>query len=132
MARYVGLSRRALAAVGVVGLFFVALGLAFSFGVVDVPGSGGPGGAGGANESTAGVDARTAPAGRVGQYDFDVVRVRTCGFACRNVTTRLTNVGNDTAQDVTVRTRIYTGDELLWQDRERVGYLLPTRPTATP
>lgn len=130
MARYVGLDRQAIAAVGLVAVLVIGGGLAFAF-VPSIPdpgedpptqsGADGTGDTGGtATDDTVN---RSGEAGRVGQFDFDVLAVDSCGTTCRNVTSQLVNVGNDTARRVEVRTRIYTGGDLVWSGHVTVGSL---------
>ena len=58
-----------------------------------------------------------------GGYEFAIERVEPCGNFCRNVTAALTNAGGDARRNVTVTTRVYADDEVLWTGTETVGRL---------
>jgi hypothetical protein len=57
-----------------------------------------------------------------------VLGTEPCGNTCRDVTVRLTNNRNATAEDLTVRTRIYAGNTTdrnarVWEGQSDVGTL---------
>lgn len=55
------------------------------------------------------------------QFDLDADVVERCGRQCRTVTANLTNVGNETAYNVTTETTITTGDRVVWQRTDDLG-----------
>jgi hypothetical protein len=95
-------------------------------------GSGADGGGDGSNGGSDGEASADTPAPP--PYGFDVVRTENCGNTCRDVTVRLTNNRNATANDVVVTTRIYAGnstgeDARVWEGRRDVGTLEPEGST---
>ena len=60
-------------------------------------------------------------------FAFTVDAIEECGRTCRDVTSTLANQQNSTAEDVTVYTRIYTGNstdgDVVWEGSEDVGTL---------
>ena len=95
----------------------------------DLIDSGGSGGSGGGSRS-ASDGGSSAGTSTPPPYDFDVLRTENCGNTCRDVTVRLTNNRNVSANDVVVTTRIYagntTGDNArVWVGRREVGTLEP-------
>ncbi|MFC6942078.1 hypothetical protein ACFQE8_19215 [Salinirubellus sp. GCM10025818] len=95
-------------------------------------GSGGDGGGGGSNDGSDGGASADTPAPP--PYGFDVLRTENCGNTCRDVTVRLTNNRDATANDVVVTTRIYAGnstgeDARVWEGRRDVGTLEPEGST---
>lgn len=62
-------------------------------------------------------------------FAFEIERIETCGETCRDVTASLTNQQDEPAEDVTVFTRIYAGEDntaeedLVWSGKEEVGTL---------
>lgn len=56
-------------------------------------------------------------------FDITVDDVDDCGRTCRNVTVTLRNVGSEAAENVTVRTNVYTGGDRVWTGSEPVGPL---------
>lgn len=103
-----------------VGLIATALGgvaLAFSGGFL-------PGTAGGetpapvSNESVeSDLNATNA------SFQYVVDSVDECGLTCRNATGTLTNNGSEPANNITIRTRLYADDDLLWKGSTDVGGL---------
>ncbi|WP_262179914.1 hypothetical protein [Haloarcula laminariae] len=94
----------------------------------------GSGGTGTATESAAvPTPTETPPAERgttAGEpFTLDTRRVDPCGMLCRNVTSTVTNEQSTVARDLTVRTRLYAGNdtdgEVRWRGTERVARLGP-------
>lgn len=61
-------------------------------------------------------------------FAFSIDRIEDCGATCRDVTVTLFNEQNETAENVTVYTRVYAGnstaeDDRVWQGKEDVGTL---------
>lgn len=61
-------------------------------------------------------------------FTFEVRQIESCGQTCRNVTSSVSNTGDEDATDVTVYSRIFVGnstaqDDLAWQGKEPVGTL---------
>jgi hypothetical protein len=87
----------------------------------------GPTTTGAPSGATGGTDAAlsdaTGPAG--GEWSFTIDRIEGCGDTCRDVTATLDNTGNTTRTGVTVTTKVYADDELLWEGSEDVGTLEP-------
>ena len=79
----------------------------------------------GGDGSTAG----TATAASTAPFDFTIDRIEECGRTCRDVTASLTNQQDTAAEDVTVYTRIYAGqdntaeEDRVWSGKEEVGTL---------
>lgn len=59
------------------------------------------------------------------QFDFDIVRTSNCGIACRDVTVRVTNIGDDPVRNVRVATRLKSGGKVVWQGRDAARKLNP-------
>ena len=59
------------------------------------------------------------------QFDFDLVRTSNCGIACRDVTVRVTNIGDDPVRNVRVNTRLKTGNKVIWHGRDAARTLKP-------
>ncbi len=108
-----------LAAVGVLLLVTAGVVLTGVFGLF------GSGGAGVATESPA--VPTTEPATPRQPFTLETRAVEECGMLCRNVTSTVTNEQSTVARDVTVRTRLYagndTGGEVRWEGTERVARL---------
>lgn len=112
-----------LAAVGV--LLLVTAGVALT-GVVGLFGSGGTGVA--TEAAAVPTPTETPPAERATPasqpFTLDTREVEPCGMLCRNVTSTVTNEQATAARDVTIRTRLYagndTGGEVRWRGIERV------------
>lgn len=89
----------------------------------DADGSGGgSAGSGSSGSGDGAAESRDPP------YEVDVLGTERCGNTCRDVTVRLTNHRNATANDVVVTTRIYSGnttdgDARVWEGRREVGTL---------
>lgn len=96
--------------------------------------------AGAENDSTAGRDAgveRGSEAdGDVSEFPeadgsepfaFRIEGIENCGETCREVTATVENTRSESAEEVTVRTRIFAGenstDEQIWENTETVGTL---------
>ncbi|MBX0304586.1 hypothetical protein [Haloarcula salinisoli] len=62
-------------------------------------------------------------------FTLETRAVEECGMLCRNVTSAVTNEQPTVARDVTVRTRLYAGNdtdgEVRWEGTERVARLGP-------
>lgn len=58
-------------------------------------------------------------------FRFIIDSIQECGPTCRNVTATLKNNGTAPANNVTVETNIYAGDNLIWNNTEEVGRLEP-------
>lgn len=61
-------------------------------------------------------------------FTFSIEQIEECGSTCRDVTVTLNNERNQTAENVTVYTRIYAGnstdeDDRVWQGKKSVGTL---------
>jgi hypothetical protein len=56
-------------------------------------------------------------------YDFVIENIEKCGTTCRDVTARLTNDDSSARQNVSVTTKIYADEDLLWSGNETVGAL---------
>lgn len=59
-------------------------------------------------------------------FAFSIDTIEECGTTCRDVTVTLYNQQNETAENVTVYTRIYAGnstskDDRIWQGKEAIG-----------
>ncbi|MEF8840647.1 MAG: hypothetical protein V5A62_03350 [Haloarculaceae archaeon] len=90
----------------------------------EAPGSGGGSGGSGTPGGDGGATGSSEPP----PYDLDVLGTEPCGNTCRDVTVRLTNNRNATAEALTVRTRIYAGnttdeDARVWEGQNDVGTL---------
>lgn len=87
------------------------------------------GNAGGSKESGEGTGGSgTDGASEPPPYDLAVLGTERCGNTCRDVTVRLTNNRNATAEEIAVRTRIYAGNTTadrspVWEGRNEVGTL---------
>lgn len=117
-----------LAAVGVLLLITAGVALTGVFGLF------GSGGAGVATESpavpTPSDEAPSDTSTTASQpFTFETHEVTECGLLCRNVTSSVTNEQSTAARDVTVRTRLYAGNdtdgEVRWEGTERVARLDP-------
>ena len=125
--------KTAVAGVAVLFVVLAGVGAAFVFGVGPAPGgddaeltdfptatpaSSGDGGAAG-----------TATAASTPPFDFGIERIERCGRTCRDVTVSLSNLQREAAEDVTVYTRMYAGqdntaeEDLVWSGKEAVGTL---------
>lgn len=61
-------------------------------------------------------------------FGFVIENIEECGTTCRDVTTTLTNQQDSTAEDITVYSRIFAGQEVdpdkeVWRGNESVGTL---------
>lgn len=69
----------------------------------------------------------TTTATAVPPYGFTINSIEECGQTCRDVTSTLTNQQETTAENVTVYTRIFVGNDtdgdVIWQGKESVGTL---------
>jgi len=79
---------------------------------------------------TPGDTAGTATSDNTSQaFTLETRDVEHCGMLCRNVTSTVTNEQPTAARDVTVRTRLYAGNdtdgEVRWRGTERVGRIGP-------
>lgn len=97
--------------------------------VTDTPESTGTvyemGGGGGSNGGSGAADGEQLP-----PYYFTINSIEKCGQTCRDVTVTLTNNRNQTANDVTVYTRIYAGNNTdqsnkVWEGKEQIGTMQP-------
>lgn len=59
------------------------------------------------------------------QFGFRIKNTTDCGFTCRDVAIVTTNTGNETAENITVSTRLATGGTVVWQGDESVSELEP-------
>lgn len=59
------------------------------------------------------------------QFAFNIRNTSDCGFTCRDVTIRITNTANTTAENVTVSTQLAAGDNVVWTGEESVEELAP-------
>ncbi|MDS0296295.1 hypothetical protein [Halogeometricum luteum] len=59
------------------------------------------------------------------QFDFDLVRTSNCGIACRDVTVRVTNIGDDPVRNVRVNSRLKAGNSVVWQGNDAARALEP-------
>lgn len=59
------------------------------------------------------------------QFDFDLVNATECGINCREVTVRATNIGNDSVSNVTVSSRLESGERVVWRGTDSVDRLEP-------
>jgi len=133
------MSRR-LFAVAAVSFLIAGAGLAVLAGVVSLPETAvgpdtptvdpstptvDPAASGGAGDSSTPNEALTDTSGE--PFSFAVEQVEQCGRTCRDVTTSLVNRQSSEASNVTVRTRIYAGNETsedpIWTGSEDVGTL---------
>lgn len=146
------MNARVLAACGLVAILILGAGGAMAVGFDGVPGADrGPGAGTGpagpadsASDDAGGADSGGSSAGDGGDGDdgssdesgsaddappFTVLAddVEACGRTCRDVTSTVTNHQNETAEDVSVSTRIYAGNQTngnpVWQGAEDVGTL---------
>ncbi|WP_324665190.1 hypothetical protein [Haloarcula sediminis] len=123
-----------LAAVGV--LLLVTAGVALT-GVVGLFGSDGTGVATESATVPTPTETPTADGGTPASqlFTLDTRGVEMCGMLCRNVTSTVTNEQDTAARDVTIRTRLYagndTGGEVRWQGVERVDRLGPGETYST-
>lgn len=129
------MSRRGLA-VGLVLVLVVGGVAAFALGVGPAPGGSDTSediddfpteteesndGGDGDSETDDGSNEATTP-----PFTFSIDDIEDCGQTCRDVTVTLFNEQDDTAEDVTVYTRIYAGNstdesDLVWEGTEEVG-----------
>lgn len=109
------------AVLGVVTLLLVVTAGAALTGVFGIVGTDGAAG-------TAGDRPVTETSGEL-PFDLAIQSVEACGTLCRNVTSTVTNEQSVTAENVTVRTRLYAGNdtdgEVRWRGVEQVGTLEP-------
>jgi len=117
-----------LAAVGVLLLLTAGVALTGVFGLF------GAGETGAVTESpavptpsdTAATATRTAA---TQPFTLETREVESCGMLCRNVTSTVTNEQSTAARDVTIRTRLYAGNdtdsEVRWEGTERVDRIGP-------
>lgn len=66
-------------------------------------------------------------------FAFSIDQIEECGTTCRDVTVTLYNQQNETAENVTVYTRIYAGnstaeDDHIWQGKADVGTMSADSP----
>jgi hypothetical protein len=54
-------------------------------------------------------------------FSFRIKNIEECGQTCREVTASVTNNQNVTAEDVTVRSVIYTDGEKIWEGKSSLG-----------
>jgi len=111
---------------GAVGLLLLATAGLALFGVV---------GLFGAEEASAPTESPAVPttsesrATDGGPFTLATREVESCGMLCRNVTSAVTNEQPTAARDVTIRTRLYAGNDtdgtVRWQATERVDYIGP-------
>lgn len=77
---------------------------------------------GGDSDGTTATDVSTGS-----PYAFSVDRIEECGETCRDVTATLTNEQSTGVSNVTIYTRIYTGNgtdgDVVWEGTESVGDL---------
>ncbi|MFB6092281.1 MAG: hypothetical protein ABEK02_04630 [Haloquadratum sp.] len=80
------------------------------------------------SQSGGGSDA-TATATPTPPFTLTIQSVEQCGQTCRDVTSSLTNQQNETAESVTVYTRIFAGrgtsGDVVWRGEAAVGTLAP-------
>lgn len=118
--------RLALALLGALCLLLLAsagVALTDAFGIVGTDSTAAPA------TPTAGSDA--AAAGTVTSvrpaFSLTTRDIEECGMLCRNVTSTLTNEQETAARNVTIRTRLYAGNDtdsaVRWRRAERVGTL---------
>lgn len=75
------------------------------------------------NDDSSGGDTQAATSP---PFVFSIDSIEECGTTCRDVTVTLFNQQNETAENVTVYTRIYAGnstseDDRIWQGKEEIG-----------
>jgi len=83
------------------------------------------------NDSESGSDIEEFPTtddqGVDSPFAFRIEEIEDCGETCREVTAAVENTQTESAEGVTVHTRIFAGenstDELLWETTEEVGTL---------
>jgi len=80
-------------------------------------------------------DTAEAPTTDSQPFTLDTRGVEACGMLCRNVTSTVTNEQSTVARDLTVRTRLYAGNdtdgEVRWQGTVRVDRLGPGETHST-
>jgi hypothetical protein len=108
-----------LAVVGLVLLATAGVALTGVFGLFGAGETGPP------TESAPVPTPATAADGTASQsFTLDTREVDACGMLCRNVTSTVTNEQSTAARDVTIRTRLYAGNdtdgEVRWRGTERV------------
>lgn len=59
------------------------------------------------------------------QFGFRIQDTSDCGFTCRDVTITTTNMGNETAENITVSTQLTAGETVVWEGNESVAELEP-------
>ncbi|MDS0297753.1 hypothetical protein NDI76_03240 [Halogeometricum sp. S1BR25-6] len=59
------------------------------------------------------------------QFDFDLVRTSNCGVACRDVTVRVTNIGDEPVRNVRVNSRLKAGNSVIWRGNDAARTLKP-------
>lgn len=122
----------------VIGGILVVVVVALSLGVALYTGVGpAPGGESGDDIETfptedAGDDGSvTTTSSDTPPFTFTIDDIEDCGSTCRDVTATLDNNQNDTATDVTVYTRIFSGenntetDDMVWEGKEEAGDMEP-------
>jgi len=117
-----------LAAVGVLLLLTAGVALTGIFGLFD----GGETGTG-TESPTVPTPNETTPtaagAADTQPFTLDTRDVESCGMLCRNVTSTVTNEQATTARNVTIRTRLYAGNDtdsqVRWEGTERVDRIDP-------
>ncbi|UIP00778.1 hypothetical protein Hbl1158_05310 [Halobaculum sp. CBA1158] len=87
-------------------------------------------GAGGSNDGGSGTEADSGGEESIPPYTFAIQSIDECGQTCRDVTVRLDNNRDQTAEDVSVFTQIYAGNstdsgDRVWQGNEDVGSMEP-------
>ncbi|WP_225335314.1 hypothetical protein [Halomicrobium urmianum] len=59
------------------------------------------------------------------RFDVDAEVLGRCGLDCRLVAANVTNVGNETAENVTMTVRVKTSGRTLWRQSGKLGDLRP-------
>ncbi|WP_435117714.1 FxLYD domain-containing protein [Halolamina sp. C58] len=85
--------------------------------VEDTEASGGDGG----SDGSGGAAATEAPQ----PFTFVIEEITECGRTCRDVNGTITNQQDQTAEDVTVRSEIYTDGDMIWSGSSEAGDLAP-------
>jgi len=89
--------------------------------VVDDSGDSG----GGGGDGSGGDSGSTATATQEQPFEFVIQNITKCGQTCRVVNASIVNQQSSAAEEVTVRSEIYTGGDKIWQGSSEVGTLGP-------
>lgn len=85
--------------------------------------SGGGGGDGGGGSGGDGGDGGSAATAQPQPFTFVIENITKCGQTCRDVNGTILNQQNHTAEDVVIRSEIYTDGDMIWSGSSEAGDL---------